>query len=518
MATAPPRIAELLSRLKSIGERERGEIDRNVPKVLRRVGGYNIDVCCPQSERPYTDDGSVNYAHLLVGSEGTLAWSRKLTLKLLAAAVHRTLGVVNFPTLYKAMESARHLVRLSPSAVELVDRTMIELARGNPAFRPVIDKALVGEPDAILLVEFSGESRDGLRASFIRARDARGRSGIARQRRRDDGCQRPEGAVGRAQGGPQHHDEHEGRRQAGVVHRGLRGSTAHLAEYVDRLTQVFARHGTRGTWYAHASVGTLHVRPILDMRRDGAKKMRAIAEEASALVREYKGAFSGEHGDGLVRTEWVGWQFGPRLSRAFEEIKDLFDPAGLMNPGKIVRGTKMDDASLFRFPPGYRVQKLAPALDWSAWNVQSDAATGSLTAAGHGRRSGAGVREGRRHVQQQRALPQVRHRHDVSQLPGDARRGSFDARSCEHAASGAVGQVRSRRTCLRCRVGGARSLRELQGMPARMPDRRRHGEDEDRGAEPAAAEARHLHARSTDRGSPAVGAARGAGVVASRPA
>ena len=104
---------------------------------------------------------------------------------------------------------------------------------------------------------------------------------------------------------------------------------AHLAEYVDRLTQVFAKHGTRGTWYAHASVGTLHVRPILDMRRDGAAKMRAIAEEAAAMVREYKGAFSGEHGDGLVRSEWVAWQFGPRLTRAFEEIKALFDPDGL---------------------------------------------------------------------------------------------------------------------------------------------------------------------------------------------
>ena len=88
------------------------------------------------------------------------------------------------------------------------------------------------------------------------------------------------------------------------------------------------KHGTRGTWYAHASVGTLHVRPILDMRRDGAVKMRAIAEEASAMVREYKGAFSGEHGDGLVRSEWVAWQFGPRLTRAFEEIKALFDPDG----------------------------------------------------------------------------------------------------------------------------------------------------------------------------------------------
>jgi ferredoxin len=165
----------------------------------------------------------------------------------------------------------------------------------------------------------------------------------------------------------------------------------HLAEYVDRLTQVFARHGTRGTWYAHASVGTLHVRPILDMRRDGAAKMRAIAEEASAMVREYKGAFSGEHGDGLVRSEWVGWQFGPRLSRAFEEIKDLFDPAGLMNPGKIVRGTKMDDASLFRFPPGYRIQAVRPALDWTAWNVQNDAVTGTLSPAGSGGDPAAGL-------------------------------------------------------------------------------------------------------------------------------
>ena len=162
----------------------------------------------------------------------------------------------------------------------------------------------------------------------------------------------------------------------------------HLADYVARLTEVFTRHGTRGTWYAHASVGTLHVRPILDMRQGGpnggAAKMRAIAEEAAAIVREYKGAFSGEHGDGLVRTEWVAWQFGPRLTRAFEEVKRLFDPDGLMNPGKIVRGTKMDDARLFRYPPGYAPLQLDTALDWSAWNVQADPLTEQVTAPGTG--------------------------------------------------------------------------------------------------------------------------------------
>src|SRR6266542_1008714 len=384
MAGAPPRVRELVGRLAAIGARERDAIEANVPKVMRRVGGYNVDVFHPQSERPYTRDGTLNYAHLLVGSEGTLAWTRSLTLQLARLPAHRALGVVNFPSLYRAMECAQSIVKLAPSAVELVDRTMIGLARGNPAFRPIVDGALIGEPEAILLTEFIGDSADaparkhdglvalmadlGLPGSVVRMTDA--------------GAQKALWDV----------------RKAGLnIMMSMRGDgkpvsfiedcavpLEHLAEYVDRLTQVFAKHGTRGTWYAHASVGTLHVRPILDMRRGGAAKMRAIAEEASAMVREYKGAYSGEHGDGLVRSEWVAWQFGPRLTRALEEIKDLFDPTGLMNPGKIVRATRMDDASLFRFPPGYQTLPLETALDWSAWNVDNDPAVDTLTAPGTG--------------------------------------------------------------------------------------------------------------------------------------
>src|SRR5690242_11272498 len=120
------------------------------------------------------------------------------------------------------------------------------------------------------------------------------------------------------------------------------------------------------------------------MRNEGAAKMRAIAEEASALVREYKGAFSGEHGDGLVRSEWVAWQFGPRLTKAFEQVKDLFDPTGMLNPGKIVRPSRMDDRSLFRFRPGYAGIDYKPALDWSAWDVQLDPMTEITTAPGTG--------------------------------------------------------------------------------------------------------------------------------------
>lgn len=378
------RTGRLVSDLFELGARERDEIERVWPRVMRRVGGYNLDVFHPRSERPYTADGSVNLAHLLVGSEGTLAWFRRLHLKLAPLPGHKVLGVINFPSFHQAMDSAQHLVPLGPTAVELVDRTMIELARANPVFRPVIEAALIGQPEAILLVEFAGDDH----AALVR------RLRELTERVADLGL--PGAVVEMA-------DEKSQKalwevRKAGLnIMMSLRGDgkpvsfiedcavpLAHLAEYTDRLTEVFARHGTRGTWYAHASVGTLHVRPILDMRRGDATKMRAIAEEAAAMVREYKGAFSGEHGDGLVRSEWVSWQFGPRLTKAFEQMKDLFDPDGLMNPGKIVRASRMDDARLFRFKPGHEAQRLRTALDWSAWNVQSDPLTERTSAPGTG--------------------------------------------------------------------------------------------------------------------------------------
>jgi Fe-S oxidoreductase len=139
-----------------------------------------------------------------------------------------------------------------------------------------------------------------------------------------------------------------------------------LAEFTDRLTKVFQKHGTEGTWYAHASVGCLHVRPILNMKDEsGARKMRAIAEEAFSIVKEYKGSHSGEHGDGLSRSEFHQMMFGERMVRAFESVKDAFDPEGLLNPGKIVRAPKMDDRRLFRYKPGYSGLKVQTALDWS---------------------------------------------------------------------------------------------------------------------------------------------------------
>ncbi len=383
------KAAEIAAFVRNLAIRHRGEIERTWPKVLRRVAGYNLDIFQNQSERPYTVDGSVNLAHLLVGSEGTLAYTKDLTLRLAELPRAKALGVINFPTFPEAMEAAQHIVKLGPTAVELVDRVMINLSLANPAFRPTIKTALIGEPAAILLVEFSGDDKSAQTRKLADLAALMGDLGL------------PGSVVELVDDGPQKNLWEV--RKAGLnIMMSLKGDgkpvsfiedcavpLEHLAAYTAALTEVFARHGTRGTWYAHASVGTLHVRPILDMRRGGAVKMRAIAEEASELVRKYKGAFSGEHGDGLCRGEWVAWQFGSAINQAFREIKRKLDPVGLFNPGRIIDPPRMDDASLFRFPSEdvprpYRTEDLKPVLDWSDWNVQNNPSTEEISPPGTG--------------------------------------------------------------------------------------------------------------------------------------
>jgi len=351
--------AGLLQRLTDLGRRESREIERSFPKLLRRVGGYNID--------ELVDPESGNLGRLLVGSEGTLAFFTRLQLELQPLPPHKLLGVCHFPTFHNAMDSTRHIVRLDPSAVELVDRTMIELSREIPMFRATVDGFVRGEPDALLLVEFAGEDHAEQLAKLRQLVELMADLGFA-------------GGVVEVQDAAFQSAVWEVRKAGLNIMMSMKGDgkpvsfvedcavpLEDLAEYTDRLTRVFEKHGTSGTWYAHASVGCLHVRPILNMKQDGAHKMRAIVEETLEMVQQYKGSHSGEHGDGLARSEFHERMFGARMVRAFEEVKDVFDPAGLFNPGKIVRAPRMDDRSLFRFKPGYAQLPLQTALDWSEW-------------------------------------------------------------------------------------------------------------------------------------------------------
>ena len=365
---APAGIAQLIQRLRALGAAAAEEIEARFPRQLRRVGGYNIDVLTPAARAA----GRENLARLLVGSEGTLAFSTALTLKLAPIKPRKVVGICQFASFREAMQATARLVALDPEAVELIDATMIALGLSIPIYRPTIERMLIAQgpmpmPGSLLLVEFHGEEDAALARKLDALAEAMGDLGHpnALVRATDPAFQADIAAV----------------REAGLnIMMSMKGDgkpvsfiedcavdLADLDAYTDRLNEVFARHGVKGTWYAHASVGCLHVRPVLNLKDPGdVATMRAVAEECFALVREYKGSHSGEHGDGIARSEFHEAMFGPRITAAFAAVKRAFDPGTLFNPHRMVDPPRMDDRSLFRYGPGYApAEGFSPVLDWS---------------------------------------------------------------------------------------------------------------------------------------------------------
>ena len=383
-------LADLQPQLLEMGTRHSQDILDGFPTVLRRVGGYNVDALMPDAMalRPggKTGDG-INLAHLLVGSEGTLAYSTAIELKLWPLPAKKLMGICHFPTFYKAMDAAQHLVTLDPVAVELVDDTMIALGRSIPIFRKTIEEAVQGNPAALLVVEFAEDdmAENHRRLKQLHAMMADLGFGW------DKGGEWCGGVVDAID--PAMQGRVAEMRKSGLNIMMSMKSEAKpvsfledcavelkdLADYTDRLTHIFDKHGAKGTWYAHASVGCLHVRPVLDMKQqDGADTMRAIAEEAFELVRSFGGSHSGEHGDGIVRSEFNDTMFGPVLPDLFRQVKTMFDPACMFNPGKITDAPKMDDRSLFRFAPGYSVENRDTILDWADWPGRAGGLQGAV--------------------------------------------------------------------------------------------------------------------------------------------
>ena len=365
---ASSALVPLARDLLGLAAAEADEIEANFPKVQRRVGGYNLDALAPGRN-------DLNLAHILVGSEGTLAFSKRIELKLSPLLGARAVGACHFGSFVAAMDAAQHIVKLGPIAVELVDHTMLGLAREIAMFEPTINTVVRGDPEAILFVEFAEDQSENFRR-LLRLNDLMGDLGLGW------------GHTGAKWGGvievldPKLQTAITEMRTAGLnIMMSMKDAgkpisfvedcavpLEHLAEYTTKLTDIFERNGTRGTWYAHASVGCLHVRPVLNLRLDkDVTAMRAIAEEAFDLVRAYKGSHSGEHGDGIVRSEFHEKMFGTRLVRAFEQVKERFDPEGRYNPGKIVHAPDFDDRSVFRYGPDYHGEDISTHLDWSAY-------------------------------------------------------------------------------------------------------------------------------------------------------
>jgi len=356
---------QIIKKFLDIKEKTKEEIDLHFPITQRRVGGYNIDLINPNG---------FNTSNILVGSEGTLSLFKKIKLKLWEIPKKKVLGVCFFQKFNEAMALTKEMVKLKPTTVELLDKNLIDLAKAIPLYAGEINKYIKGDPEAVLMVEFIDEDLD-----------------LARQKLKD-----LESLV-KTDNADNHFAAHENLqdqkaifeiRKAGLnILMSMKGdkkavafiedcavTLEHLDDYTSKLKEIFRKYNTSGMFYAHASVGTLHVRPVLNMKtEEDVKNMKSIAEEAFALVKQYKGSHSGEHGDGIVRSEFHEMMFGKKIVSAFEEIKDTFDPKGLLNPGKIVRPFKSDDRSLMRYKPGYKAENITTHYDWSAWGQFSDA-------------------------------------------------------------------------------------------------------------------------------------------------
>jgi len=353
--------AELVRRLLQIGARDAAEIAASFPKLTRRVGGYNIDALVPENK-------GINLAELLIGSEGTLGLTTGLKLKLSPIPHNKVVGVCHFPTFHSAMDAAQHIVKIGPTAVELVDRTIMDLARDIPIYAKTMESFVKGRPDALLLVEFAQDDQAENLRRLRQLDELMSELGFkdAVVEVIDPTWQKAVWEVRKSGLNIVMSMKSEGKPVSFIEDCAV--PLENLAEYTDRLTQVFAKYNTTGTWYANASVGCLHVRPVLNLKLEhDANTMRAIAQEAFEMVKEYKGAHSGEHGDGLVRSEFHQKMYGKKLIRSFEEIKHLFDPENIFNPGKIVHPAKMNDRSLFRYGPDYAVQDFKTSFDWSAY-------------------------------------------------------------------------------------------------------------------------------------------------------
>lgn len=309
-----------------IASEEAGEVAARFPRIPRRVSGYNLDrLCAPDP----------NLASVVVGSEGTLALVAEATLRLVPRPLAVAAGAFHFASMDAALEAARDLGALGPAAVELLDRMLIGLARDSLGYARSLSW-LRGDPDAVLLVEFFGESHGQARGRMGDAeRLVAGRAGAGEVVRLADDARGDAWRVRKA-GLPLLYALPGPRRPLPFV-EDTAVAPERVPEYVAAFREVVARYGTSAAFYAHAAAGCLHVRPLLDPSQEAdLRAMVSMQREIASLVRSFGGAMSGEHGDGLARSHLLEELFGPRIVAAFASLKRAFDPEGLLNPGKIV--------------------------------------------------------------------------------------------------------------------------------------------------------------------------------------
>jgi len=356
------REGKIYRNFSSLIEHNKGEIEKRFPKVMRRVGGYNLD------EFIRTDHW--NLARIITGSEGTLATILEAKINLVTLPAYKSVVVVHFSELQEALRSVKTMLDFQPAAIEILDHVVLELSRRNLTTKRHCH-FLVGDPAAVLITEFYGDTPEEIRKrprkmiNYLRDNDLGYAYPLFPEREEYD-------------------DVWTVRRKGLGLMLGLSGKKKPLPfiedvavpvevlpDYIDEVENICKKHDTGVSMYAHASVGVIHVRPILDLRQtDDIEKLKHIANETFELVLRYEGSWSGEHGDGLVRSPFNKRFFGSQLYQAFRELKHLFDPENLMNPGKIVDAEPMDRH--LRYGAGYQERKVPTEFKYRSENSFSE--------------------------------------------------------------------------------------------------------------------------------------------------
>ena len=359
------RLYKIIDKFIELRQKVGAEIDKNWPTTQRRVGGYNIDLI---------DPNGFNSSNLLVGSEGTLSLFNKIKLKLSEIPKNKILGVCYFDNFHQAMELTKEIVKLKPTCVELMDQNLLNLAKEIPIYADGIKKYIKGNPKAVLMVEFIDTDQSVYEKKIKDLEYLVLNQNKNNQFSYYSNLEEQKEVFEIRKAGLNILMSMKGDKKPVAFIEDCAVSLDHLADYTAQLKEIFKKYNTSGMFYAHASVGTLHIRPVLNMKSDeDIKNMRSISEESFEIVKNYKGSHSGEHGDGIVRSEFHEMMFGKKIVNAFEEIKDTFDSKNLLNPGKIVRPFKSNDRDLMRYKSGYQAQNISTHYDWSNWGQFTDA-------------------------------------------------------------------------------------------------------------------------------------------------
>ncbi len=362
--SSPP---QLLSAVGAVVARNAAAICERYPKTWRRASGYSLNYLLPYTatrpagwgDAPYPASSAGNLAKLLVGSEGTLAVLTQIKFNLVPTPKHTALCILHFDSIEQAADATPAILQSRPSAIELIDQMMIDLTREVPAYARLLTW-VQGRPAAVLIVEFYGDT-EAEAAAKVQALEQRRLAPASVRAITADEQARVWGV-----------------RKVGLgLLMSVRGDAKPLAfmedvavpvdllaEYVREVQRIFADEGVTSGYYAHASAGCLHIRPLISLKAQSEiDRMKRIAEAVFSVVQRLGGSMSGEHGDGLSRSVWNERLYGPELYQAFRDIKAIFDPKGILNPGKVIAAQGLDEN--LRYGADYHTLPVQTHLDFT---------------------------------------------------------------------------------------------------------------------------------------------------------